>query len=549
MNGARPERPVSGTPMPDDIWDLITNCWSQQPEKRPTISTALSILRKICGYALPSLLEPLVPDSMENNQSYYSKPTPLLNNGRPCRTAAIAADLRLIAFESGRDGVVSVWDTETGRSWQLPPPRREGGLAESVGELVSLAFSPDSRRILGGSNNGNIYLWDIENGIPVTFRAHEDTVFAIAFSPDGTKIASGSEDFTVRIWKIDSQEYESVSCGVQVLSIAFSPDGKYIAAVSVDHDNYSQDDGLTIGLFDPDQLGKPLRTFPAGLSDAQCLTWSSDGSHLAAAFFDRHVRIWNVKSGAVVHLKSSHQESHPTRGGVELVAFSPNGKYVATGGYEGNIQIWDAHTGISVAGPFTDHRARIVSITFSPSGRHAISICARPEVKVWNVPDTFIIENPLPSASNTLEHMAEVIHVNADTNQVPEIPPSPLQYTIELSPSEDSLSLVPPHTPEPTNYSIGLVEDISPVPIAEPSPVAYSIDLIEVEIPSVPTAEPSPLSYSIDLCPSQDFMPSVPSDPPHLTHHPITAGEAIDQVPSADPSPITHSIELYPSED
>lgn len=65
----------------------------------------------------------------------------------------------------------------------------------------SVAFSPDGQRIVSGSNDKTVRLWDV-NGQPIgqPFVGHEDWVRSVAFSPDSQRIVSGSDDETIRIW-------------------------------------------------------------------------------------------------------------------------------------------------------------------------------------------------------------------------------------------------------------------------------------------------------------------------------------------------------------
>ena len=72
-------------------------------------------------------------------------------------------------------------------------------------DVMSVAFSPDGKRILSGSQDETLKLWDAETGQEtLTLKGHSGAVMSVAFSPDGKRLASASADTTAKLWEIAS---------------------------------------------------------------------------------------------------------------------------------------------------------------------------------------------------------------------------------------------------------------------------------------------------------------------------------------------------------
>ena len=110
-------------------------------------------------------------------------------------------------------------------------------LAGHLNSVCSVAYSPDGTKIISGSFDNTIKIWDANTGECLqTLEGHSHYVWSVAYSPDGTKIVSGSYDNTIKIWDANTgaclQTLTGHSGGVE--SVAYSPDGTKIISGSWD---------------------------------------------------------------------------------------------------------------------------------------------------------------------------------------------------------------------------------------------------------------------------------------------------------------------------
>ena len=284
----------------------------------------------------------------------------------PVHTVSFSPNSKKIVSGSA-DGTVRIWDSRTGISICAP-------LTGHMGSIYSVSFSPDGKKIVSGGDDKTIRIWDAQTGkqIGEPIIGHEASVNSVSFSPDGKKIVSGSADRTIRIW--DAQIGEPIREPITgymlaVKSVSFSPDGKKIVSGHADR---------IIRIWDA-QTGKPIGKPITGHAFAvPSVSFSSDGKKLVSGSADGSIRIWDAQTGEQIGT------SIKVKSTVNSVSFSPDSKKIVSGSSDGTIRIWDTKTGEQIGEPLIGDLFFVYSAMFSSDGKKIVSGGCDGVIRIWD---------------------------------------------------------------------------------------------------------------------------------------------------------------------
>ncbi len=293
------------------------------------------------------------------------KLVPLKGHIIPVTSVGFSPDSKLLASGT-EDGIVTLWSINGDQLWTIQGHSDElDSENNNIGTVQSISFSPDGKTI-ASSGDSTIKFWSLDGKLKNTFQG----AGYVSFSPDGKMLALANNNYNMTLWNLNGKQQwtRRVNSGPP-MSVSFSSDGKTIASTTRE--------GI-IKLWNLD--GYELTTINGHSGSVNSVSFSLDGKTLAAGNEDGSIKLWSL---------SNEQLTIKLDNLINCFSFSPDGKTIALGGFK-KVTIWSLDGKqlktfeVAPNAPETESSNQVESLSFSPDGK-SLAASANFIIQLWSL--------------------------------------------------------------------------------------------------------------------------------------------------------------------
>lgn len=295
----------------------------------------------------------------------------------------------------------AIYVTSSDKSIALLPIQAPRIVPLSTKPLRSLAMHPNQTHLLIGGDEPVVQLVNIGNGVAERkLEGAEGAVFAVAASKNSQLVATGGQDQTIRLYQFnDGKLLSALKTKSPIQVLAFHPGNNMLVSILADKRMVAWNIANQPGQPLPEEFGTIVQEWQ--LPDEASSAVFTEKGDLFVGLKDKTIKQYRIALNTPVR----NIQQHPNL--VDAVAFSPDGKFLATGCHDGQLRIFEtekwAATKIIQAHTTPAPPAAIYSVTWSPDGKQILSTSFDKSMKLWDVASGSLVKEFKAFTEKTFE--------------------------------------------------------------------------------------------------------------------------------------------------
>jgi WD40 repeat protein len=253
------------------------------------------------------------------------------------------------------------------------------GLFGHTGRVTVVAISADGSRMLSGSTDGSVRLWDLSAANPVanpiSLPGTTAPIDAVAFSADGSRLIAAGDDGAIHIWGTTNQATPRDIQGPRgpISNLLVSPDGRWLAVTGNDPTAY---------IWRLDNLDAAPITLAQHSGVVNDLAISGDSRLILTVGADGLAFLWDL-TARTPGSPSSNLIARPRQPTLTAAALSPNGRVAVTAAQDGALHIWTVSGNRFFSGPTVLNTGNIAVLAIDPLNRWIVTGGTDGTVRLW----------------------------------------------------------------------------------------------------------------------------------------------------------------------